>query len=125
MSQGLDKRRHLRLQANIPLSLEVHQWTGDGAYQGQKLEGILYDVSENGISVTSKTPLAQDMFVRIKLPPEAGLPVVIGRIIRCDVHEDYYHYGCLVSGMSLADKRQIENYAQRVADKEKESNSQA
>jgi hypothetical protein len=116
MSQELEKRRFKRVGTEIPLKLEVHQWKGEGAFQGQSMEGTLYDVSEGGLKIRSMVPLAIDMFMKIILPQDSGLPTLIGRIIRCDVLEEGkgYEYGCMVTGLSLIDRRHLEMYMNEV-----------
>lgn len=112
-----EKRRHERIGLGIPLTLDVHQWSGEGAFQGQSYQGTLDDLSGGGLKITTKVPLAVDMFVRIHLPKEANLTPIVGRIIRCDVVEEGFRYGCMVTGLSLSDSKQLELYIQRHSEK--------
>lgn len=105
-----NKRRFERVSLGIPLTLDVHQWRGEGAFQGQSHQGTLDDLSEGGLKITSKVPLAIDMFLKIHLPPEAKLTPIVGRIIRCDVVGEEFNYGCMVTGLSLSDRKQLESY---------------
>jgi cation transport regulator ChaC len=107
-----NKRRFERVGLGIPLTLDVHQWSGEGSFQGQSHQGTLDDLSEGGLKISSKVPLAIDMFLKIHLPPEANLTPIVGRIIRCDVVGDEFKYGCMVTGLSLSDRKQLESYIQ-------------
>jgi len=106
-----NRRKYERFETDLPVGVEIHQWKGEGAFQGQNiLDGHLYDVSEGGLKIRTSVPLALDMFLKIHLPQDAGIPTLIGRIIRCEVLEQDYQYGCLVTGMSLIDQRHLETY---------------
>ncbi|MBE1445640.1 NAD(P)-binding domain-containing protein [Paenibacillus sp. OAS669] len=106
-----ERRRSSRVQLNIPLHLSVHQWEQEGAFTGQTIPGILYDLSENGLQIISQFPLAEDMFVVIHFPKEAVLPPVTGRVIRIESDNNgSFRYGCLLSGLAPFDRLQLETY---------------
>jgi hypothetical protein len=106
----VERRKEPRVDLNIPITLGIHQWTGDGAFQGQAIEGFLMDLSENGICLHVKTPLAEDMFVVIRLPEDSDLPTINARIIRVDLIEEGYEYGCLLLGTPIYIRNQLESY---------------
>jgi hypothetical protein len=108
----MERRKNPRLDLNIPITLGIHQWTGEGSYQGQFIEGYLIDLSENGIRISTAIPLAQDMFVVIRMPEEAQIPTINGRIIRCDVMEEKYEYGCMLLGTPIFIRNLLESYVQ-------------
>jgi hypothetical protein len=110
--QVMERRREPRLDLNIHLSLGVHQWTGEGAYQGQVIEGKLINLSENGIRLVAAVPLALDMFVVIRMPDDAELPTINARIIRVEPLEDGYEYGCMLLGTPAFVRKQLESYIQ-------------
>ncbi|WP_349254193.1 NAD(P)-binding domain-containing protein [Paenibacillus sp. RC67] len=106
-----ERRRTNRLQLNIPLHLSVHQWEQEGAFTGQTIPGVLYDLSENGLQLISQFPLAEDMFIVIHFPKEAELPPVTGRVIRIESDNNgSFRYGCLLSGLAPYDRIQLEAY---------------
>ncbi|KIL38927.1 tartronate semialdehyde reductase [Gordoniibacillus kamchatkensis] len=109
---GRDRRRAQRVHLDIQLLLSVYQWEQEGAFTGQNIEGTLRDLSENGLQIASKFPLAQDMFVVIHFPKEADLPPITGRIIRVETHPNEFRYGCLLSGLSPYVRVKLEQYIQ-------------
>jgi hypothetical protein len=108
----MERRKDPRLDLNIPINLGIHQWTGEGSFQGQLIEGYLIDLSENGIRLLMTTPLAVDMFVVIHMPEEADIPLINGRIIRCDVVDERFEYGCMLLGTPIYIRNQLESYIQ-------------
>lgn len=106
----VERRKSIRLPMDIPLLLSVYQWEQEGAFSGQNIEGTLFDLSENGLHIASKFPLAQDMFVVIHFPQEADLPPITGRIIRIYAEEEVFHYGCLLSGLPPSTRIKLEEY---------------
>jgi hypothetical protein len=114
--QHQEKRKYDRVEVDIPLTLQVYQWKQEGNFKGEIYPGILYDVSEGGLNVRTNVPLSKDMFLQIQLPSDSGLPPLIGRIIRCKELGPIYQYGCLVTGLSLIDQRQLETYIQHKRD---------
>nr|WP_269432518.1 PilZ domain-containing protein [Paenibacillus sp. VKM B-2647] len=112
MPSGRDRRRAQRVHLDIQLLLSVYQWEQEGAFTGQNIEGTLRDLSENGLQIASKFPLAQDMFVVIHFPKEADLPPITGRIIRVETHPNEFRYGCLLSGLSPYVRVKLEQYIQ-------------
>nr|WP_281279887.1 PilZ domain-containing protein [Cohnella pontilimi] len=109
-SGAADRRKQARLPLNIPVMLSIYQWLQEGSFSGQSAEGVLRDVSEEGLQIASTLPLAVDMFVIIHLPPDSGLPPMTGRIIRIDKEDDMFHYGCLLSGLPLFQRLQLKEY---------------
>jgi 3-hydroxyisobutyrate dehydrogenase-like beta-hydroxyacid dehydrogenase len=110
---GRERRRSTRVPINIKLHLSVHQWEQEGSFKGQDIEGTLYDLSNNGLQIVSKVPLAQDMFIVIHFPKDAELPPITGRIIRIEqreAHKDTFHYGCLLSGTAPYIRAKLEEY---------------
>lgn len=106
----MERRKEPRVDLNIPITLGIHQWIGEGAFQGQATEGFLVDLSENGICIKSKTPLAEDMFVVMQLPRDSELPTINARVIRIDTLEEGYEYGCLLLGTPIFVRNQLESY---------------
>jgi hypothetical protein len=106
----MEQRKYERIGLGIPLRLDVHQWEGEGAFKGQSYEGVLADLSEGGLRIITDVPLAEEMFLKIHFPKDAGLNPIIGRIIRIDIEEEKFHYGCMVTGLSLSDRKQLESY---------------
>lgn len=106
----MERRRSPRIDLNIPITLEVHQWTGEGSFQGQPIKGIVHDLSENGLNISSSIPLAEEMFLVLRFPDEASLPLLNGRIIRCEQMDGQYEYGCLLSGIPVHIRKRLEGY---------------
>lgn len=106
----IERRKSVRLPMDIPLLLSVYQWEQEGAFSGQNIEGTLFDLSDSGLQIASKFPLAQDMFVVIHFPQEADLPPITGRIIRIYAAEDMFRYGCLLSGLPPSTRIKLEEY---------------
>jgi hypothetical protein len=106
----MEQRKYERIGLGIPLTLDVHQWHGEGAFQGQSYEGVLADLSEGGLRIITDVPLAEEMFLKIHFPKDAGLNPMIGRIIRIDIEEEKFHYGCMVTGLPLSDRKELESY---------------
>lgn len=112
LPSGRDRRRAERVHLDIKLLLSVYQWEQEGAFTGQNIEGTLRDLSESGLQISSKFPLAQDMFVVIHFPQEADLPPITGRIIRIETHPDEFRYGCMLSGVPPYVRIKLEQYIQ-------------
>ncbi|OEH85743.1 hypothetical protein BHU72_02885 [Desulfuribacillus stibiiarsenatis] len=108
----MERRRLDRFGMNIPVMLEVHQWEGDGSFKGQKIEGILSDISEKGLGIISKYPLAIEMFVQITIVNEEQILPLIGKIIRIEILEpnEQFKYGCILSGTSLSRQLALQDY---------------
>jgi 3-hydroxyisobutyrate dehydrogenase-like beta-hydroxyacid dehydrogenase len=108
-----NRRKAYRLSLEIPVMFSVYQWMQEGAFSGQSVKGVLVDVSEDGMKISSEFPLEKDMFIVIHLPPDAGLPPITGRVIRIDKFGDRFQYGCLLSGLPISFKLQLKNYIDR------------
>nr|WP_246628251.1 PilZ domain-containing protein [Paenibacillus oenotherae] len=108
-----DRRRRQRLQLNIPLQLSVHQWEQEGSFSGQLIDGVLCDLSDNGLQISSPSPLERDMFIHIHFPKDSGLPPVMGRIIRIETIEGTFRYGCLLAGLAPYQRLLLEDYINR------------
>ncbi|PYI52973.1 NAD(P)-binding domain-containing protein [Paenibacillus flagellatus] len=109
---NIERRRSVRVPMNIRLLLSVYQWEQEGAFSGQNIEGTLYDLSDSGLQLTSHFPLAQDMFVVIHFPQEAGLPPITARIIRVFSDGGLFRYGCMLSGLPPYTRIKLEEYIQ-------------
>lgn len=109
---NIERRRSVRVPMNIRLLLSVYQWEHEGAFSGQNIEGTLYDLSDSGLQLTSAFPLAQDMFVVIHFPQEAGLPPITARIIRVISDGSEFRYGCMLSGLPPYTRIKLEEYIQ-------------
>ncbi len=107
---GRDRRRSMRLSLEIPLMMSIYQWEQEGSFTGQSIEGYLRDLSDNGLQIASKYPLAQDMFVVIHFLEEAALPPMTARIIRIERHGEMFHYGCMLSALPIYQRLQLEEY---------------
>jgi len=105
-----NRRKNARVPLHIPVMVSLYQWLQEGAFSGQSVQGILNDVSEDGLQIASEYPLELDMFVVIHMPPEAGLPPMTGRIIRIVKKQGQFHYGCLLSGLPLYQKIQLKEF---------------
>ncbi|MEF3313215.1 PilZ domain-containing protein [Paenibacillus sp. GYB004] len=109
---NIERRRSVRVPMNIRLLLSVYQWEHEGAFSGQNIEGTLYDLSDSGLQLTSTFPLAQDMFVVIHFPQDAGLPPITARIIRVISDGTEFRYGCMLSGLPPHTRIKLEEYIQ-------------
>ncbi|AZN42991.1 NAD(P)-binding domain-containing protein [Paenibacillus albus] len=105
-----NRRRSERLTLNIPLKLSVYQWEQEGAFSGQLIDSTLCDISDNGIQLSTTSPLELDMFVVIHFPQESELPPMIGRIIRIETSASRFRYGCLLAGLAPYQRLQLEAY---------------
>nr|WP_276354980.1 PilZ domain-containing protein [Cohnella sp. YIM B05605] len=108
-----NRRKSERVPLGIPVMVSVYQWLQEGSFSGQSVEGVLNDVSEDGLQIASSFPLENDMFVVIHMPPDAGLPPMTGRIIRIEKKQGLFHYGCLLSALPLYQKLQLQEYIAR------------
>lgn len=108
----MEKRSIERYNMNIQVVLEVHQWEQEGSFDGQKIEGVLADISEKGLGIISSTPLAMDMFVSITFPHEENILPLTGKIIRIEILKpnEKFKYGCILSGTSLNRQLALNNY---------------
>ena len=109
-SKESERRRNQRISLGIKLQLSVYQWEREGAFSGQNIEGTLHDLSESGLQIGSSFPLAQDMFIVIHFPQEAGLPPITAKIIRIDAKEGEFRYGCMLSGLAPYTRLKLEEY---------------
>lgn len=107
---GQNRRRSERLTLNVPLKLSVYQWEQEGAFSGQLIDSTLCDISDNGLQLSTTTPLEIDMFVVIHFPQDSELPPMIGRIIRIETNSDRFRYGCLLAGLAPYQRLQLEAY---------------
>jgi 3-hydroxyisobutyrate dehydrogenase-like beta-hydroxyacid dehydrogenase len=112
-SASSNRRKKARIPLEIPVMLSIYQWLQEGSFTGQSVEGVLNDVSEDGLQIASSFPLEHDMFVVIHLPPAAGLPPMTGRIIRIEKKSGLFHYGCLLSALPLYQKIQLKEYIEK------------
>jgi 3-hydroxyisobutyrate dehydrogenase-like beta-hydroxyacid dehydrogenase len=107
---GAERRKKTRLPLDIPLMMSIYQWEGDGAFTGQSVIGYLLDLSEDGIQIESDFPLEIDMFVVIHFLQEAALPPMTGRIIRIERNNGTFKYGCMLAGLPLYQRLQLQEY---------------
>lgn len=105
-----ERRRHPRIPLNIPLKLSVYQWERTGQFHGETIDGLLLDLSNAGLRISSDTSLEPDMFVVLHFPDGAALPPLTARIIRAESSGNRYHYGCILSGLPLHTQKQLETY---------------
>ncbi len=105
-----NRRRDVRVPLNIKLQISIYQWEHEGSFSGQTVDAALHDLSESGLQISCKLPLALEMFVVIHFPQEAELPPITGKIIRIEDKEDTFHYGCLISGLPPYTRKQLEGY---------------
>lgn len=105
-----NRRRNNRVPMNISLQLSVYQWEQEGSFSGQNIKGILYDLSENGLQISSSFPLAQEMFIVIHFPQEADLPPITGKIIRIEPKTGEFRYGCMLTGLPPYVRIKLEEY---------------
>lgn len=111
-----NRRKTVRVSPDIPVMLSVYQWLQEGSFSGQSLKGVLVDISEDGMKISSDYPLEPDMFIVIHLPPESDLPPITGKVIRIDKLGETFQYGCMLSGLPLFQKLQLKEYiAQQMA----------
>jgi 3-hydroxyisobutyrate dehydrogenase-like beta-hydroxyacid dehydrogenase len=107
---GRERRRDTRVMLGIKLLLSVYQWELEGAFSGQNIEGTLFDLSESGLQITSKFPLAPDMFVVIHFPKDADLPPITAKVIRIVSKDNEFQYGCMLSGLPPYVRIKLEKY---------------
>ncbi|RAV21364.1 NAD(P)-binding domain-containing protein [Paenibacillus contaminans] len=105
-----ERRRNTRISLNIKLQLSVYQWEQEGSFSGQNIEGNLVDLSESGLQIVSRFPLARDMFIVIHFPKEADLPPITGKIIRIESKNNEFRYGCMMSGLPPYIRIKLEDY---------------
>jgi 3-hydroxyisobutyrate dehydrogenase-like beta-hydroxyacid dehydrogenase len=105
-----ERRRSERVQVRIPVMMSIYEWQQEGSFSGQTAEGFVVDLSENGLQIASKLPLALDMFAVIHFMEESALPPMTARIIRIRRKDDYFHYGCLLSALPPYQRKQLETY---------------
>lgn len=108
-----ERRRASRVSLGIRLQLSVYQWDQEGAFSGQTIDGTLHDISGSGLQIGSSFPLAEDMFVVIHFPQEAGLQPITGKIIRIEAKENEFRYGCTLSGLPPYTRLKLEEYIKR------------
>jgi 3-hydroxyisobutyrate dehydrogenase-like beta-hydroxyacid dehydrogenase len=107
---GRERRRDTRVMLGIKLLLSVYQWEQEGAFSGQNIEGTLFDLSESGLQITSKFPLAPDMFIVIHFPKDADLPPITAKVIRIVSKDNEFQYGCMLSGLPPYVRIKLEKY---------------
>ncbi len=105
-----ERRRSVRIPLDIRLFVSVYQWEREGSFSGQQVEAVLCDLSDNGLQIASEFPLAQDMFVVLHFPQEAGLPPITAKIIRVASDNGIFRYGCLLSGIPPYIRAKLEDY---------------
>ncbi|MFC3251878.1 PilZ domain-containing protein [Paenibacillus sepulcri] len=98
------------MELQIPLKLSVYQWEQEGAFSGQLIEGMLWDLSDSGLQISSSSPLELDMFIVIHFPKDSELPPVTGRIIRIETSGSQFRYGCMLAGLAPYQRLQLEAY---------------
>jgi len=107
---GAERRKKTRVPLDIPLMMSIYQWEGDGGFRGQSVQGHLLDLSEDGILIESDFPLETDMFIVIHFQQESQLPPMTARIIRIERNKGAFKYGCLLSGLPLYHRLQLQEY---------------
>nr|WP_199615435.1 NAD(P)-binding domain-containing protein [Paenibacillus alkalitolerans] len=110
-----DRRKKPRVPINIDLQISVYQWEQEGAFSGQQIDAQMYDLSEGGLQIRSKFPLAADMFVVIHFPREAELPPITAKVIRVTNDGDMFRYGCMLSGLPPYVRLKLEDYLRQKA----------
>ncbi|UJF36249.1 PilZ domain-containing protein [Paenibacillus hexagrammi] len=110
---GRERRRDTRVKLDIKLLLSIYQWEQEGSFSGQNIEGILYDLSESGLQISSEFPLAPDMFIVIHFPQEAELPPITARVIRIESKDEQFRYGCMLSGLPPYVRIKLEQYIEQ------------
>ncbi|MCI3922790.1 PilZ domain-containing protein [Paenibacillus sp. TRM 82003] len=118
VSSGSERRRAPRIKVDIPLQISIYQWEQEGSFHGQQIEATLRDLSESGLQVLSKFPLAMDMFVVIHFPKEADLPPITGKIIRVVPDGAGFRYGCMLSGLPPFVRLKLEDYLHEQAERQ-------
>ncbi|WP_256760714.1 NAD(P)-binding domain-containing protein [Cohnella sp. WQ 127256] len=108
--QSDDRRKKIRLPLNISIMMSIYQWEGDGGFSGQSVQGYLRNLSEDGIQIESEFPLEKDMFVVIHFLQESQLPPMTGRIIRIERNNGSFKYGCMLTGLPLYQRIQLQEY---------------
>ncbi|MCL6459371.1 MAG: NAD-binding protein [Gorillibacterium sp.] len=112
-----DRRRADRVSLGIKLQMSVYQWQAEGAFSGQNFQVTLQDLSGDGLQIVTKYRLAEDMFVVIHFPKSSFVPPVTAKIIRIERDvDDYFRYGCMMSGLSPVIKIRLDEYIQDVVD---------
>jgi len=106
----VERRRSERVRVRIPVMMSIYEWQQEGSFSGQTAEGFVVDLSENGLQIASKLPLALDMFAVIHFLEESALPPMTARIIRIRRKDGYFHYGCLLSALPPYQRKQLETY---------------
>jgi hypothetical protein len=118
--QAAAERRHAeRVSLGIRLQVSVYQWEREGSFSGQNIPAVLDNLSESGLQILAKYPLAEEMFVVIHFPKEATLPPITAKIIRVekDENEEAFRYGCMLSGLSPVTKVRLDQYIRDVKEK--------
>ena len=105
-----ERRKKTRVPLDIPLMMSVYQWEGDGGFRGQSVAGKLLDLSEDGLLLESDFPLETDMFIVIHFLQDSKLPPMTARIIRIERKPGAFKYGCLLSGLPLYQRLQLQDY---------------
>ena len=106
----VERRRSERVQVRIPVMMSIYQWQQEGAFSGQTAEGYVIDLSEGGLQIASRMPLALDMFAVIHFMDESALPPMTVRIIRITRKDGMFHYGCLLSALPPYQRKRLETY---------------
>jgi 3-hydroxyisobutyrate dehydrogenase-like beta-hydroxyacid dehydrogenase len=107
---GRERRRDTRVKLDIKLLLSIYQWEQEGSFSGQNIEGTLFDLSESGLQISSRFPLAADMFIVIHFPKDADLPPITARIIRIESNDNLFRYGCMLSALPPYVRIKLEQY---------------
>lgn len=105
-----ERRRSVRVAVEIPVMMSIYQWQQEGSFSGQSIEGFLRDLSDNGLQIASRSPLAKDMFVVIHFLEESSLPPMTARIIRIERSGEMFNYGCMLSALPPYQRLQLEAY---------------
>jgi 3-hydroxyisobutyrate dehydrogenase-like beta-hydroxyacid dehydrogenase len=107
---AVERRRSERVSVRIPVMMSIYQWRQEGSFSGQTAEGFVVDLSESGLQIASRLPLALDMFAVIHFMEESALPPMTARIIRIQRKDDLFHYGCLLTALPPYQRKQLETY---------------
>jgi 3-hydroxyisobutyrate dehydrogenase and related beta-hydroxyacid dehydrogenases len=105
-----ERRRSERVNVRIPVMMSIHEWQQEGSFSGQTVEGFVVDLSDSGLQIASRLPLALDMFAVIYFMEESALPPITARIIRIERKDGLFHYGCLLSALPPYQRKQLETY---------------
>lgn len=105
-----ERRRSERVTVRIPVMMSIYEWQREGAFSGQSAEGFVVDLSDSGLQIASRLPLAIDMFAVIHFMEESALPPMTARIIRIERKDGLFHYGCLLSALPPYQRKQLETY---------------